>query len=137
MSVLKKDRGESAVQFLETARNLEIFTLRTCAKFPKRYTFLITAEIAQLSRSIYNNVKSANSIFPTNQSEVQMRRNFFTKANCDLQCLVSQLDIAKTMFGEEVKVGTWCQWMDLIEEEAKLISAIKKIDKERYKDLPL
>lgn len=137
MSVLKKDRGESAVQFLETARNLEIFTLRACAKFPKRYTFLITAEIAQLSRSIYNNVKSANSIFPTNQSEVQMRRNFFTKANCDLQCLVSQLDVAKVMFGEEVKVGTWCQWMDLIEEEAKLISAIKKIDKERYKDLPL
>ena len=137
MSVLKMDRGESAVQFLETARNLEIFTLRTCAKFPKRYTFLITAEIAQLSRSIYNNVKSANSIFPTNQSEVQMRRNFFTKANCDLQCLVSQLDVAKVMFVEEVKAGTWCQWMDLIEEEAKLISAIKKIDKERYKDLPL
>ena len=137
MSVLKKDRGESAVQFLETARNLEIFTLRACAKFPKRYTFLITAEIAQLSRSIYNNVKSANSIFPTNQSEVQMRRNFFTKANCDLQCLVSQLDVAKVMFAEEVKAGIWCQWMDLIEEEAKLISAIKKIDKERYKDLPL
>ena len=66
-----------------------------------------------------------------------MRRNFFTKANCDLQCLVSQLDVAKVMFGEEVKVGTWCQWMDLIEEEAKLISAIKKIDKERYKNLPL
>ena len=37
MSVLKKDRGESAVQFLETARNLEIFTLRTCAKFPISY----------------------------------------------------------------------------------------------------
>ncbi len=136
MAVLKKDRNESNVQFLDTARRLEIFSLRTCAKFPKRYTFLITSEIAQLSRSIYNNVKSANSIFPVNKSEVQLRRDFFTKANCDLQCLISQLDIAKEMFGEEIKSGTWCQWLDLIEEEAKLISAIKKIDRERYKDLP-
>ncbi len=137
MSVLKKDRQESNVQFLDTARQLEIFSLKNCAKFPKRYTFLITTEIAQLSRNIYNNVKSANSIFPVNQAEVQMRRDFFTRANCDLQCLISQLDIAKEMFDEEIKSGTWCQWLDLIEEEAKLISAIRRIDRERYKDLPL
>ena len=35
MSVLKSKRGESAVQFLETARELEIYTIKQCAKFPK------------------------------------------------------------------------------------------------------
>lgn len=45
MSVLKSQRGESAVQFLDTARELEIYTIKTCAKFPKRYMFLITKDI--------------------------------------------------------------------------------------------
>lgn len=39
MSVHKHDRHESQLQFIETARQLEIFTLRNCVKFPKRYTF--------------------------------------------------------------------------------------------------
>lgn len=63
-----------------------------------------------------------------------MRRDYLTRANCDLQCLISQLDVAKEMFGEEVKSNTWCAWMDLIEAEAKLISAVKKKDKERLKE---
>lgn len=134
MAVLKQKRGESYLQFLDTARQLEIYTLKHCVKFPKRYTFFITTEIVRLSQSVFNNVKSANSIFPSGQLEVAMRREFLTKANCDLQCLISQLDVAKEMFGEEVKANTWCTWMDLIETEAKLISAVKKRDKERLQE---
>ena len=133
MSVHKQDRNESQLQFLDTARELEIFTLRNCAKFPKRYTFFITTEIVRLAQSVFNNVKSANSVFPSGELEVQLRRDYLTKANCDLQCLISQLDVAKEMFGAEIKSGTWCNWMDLIEREAKLISAVKKKDKERLK----
>lgn len=134
MAVLKQKRGESQLQFLDTARQLEIYTLKNCVKFPKRYTFFITTEIVRLAQSVFNNVKSANSIFPSGELEVEMRREFLTKANCDLQCLISQLDVAKELFGEEVKASTWCAWMDLIETEAKLISAVKKRDKERLKE---
>lgn len=50
MSVLKSQRGESTVQFLDTARELEIYTIKTCAKFPKRYMFLITKTLSRLRR---------------------------------------------------------------------------------------
>lgn len=133
MAVHKQDRNESQLQFLDTARELEIFTLRNCVKFPKRYTFFITTEIVRLAQSVFNNVKSANSVFPSGELEVQLRRDYLTRANCDLQCLISQLDVAKEMFGAEIKSGMWCNWMDLIEREAKLISAVKKKDKERLK----
>lgn len=135
-SVLKSKRGESAVQFLDTARELEIYTIKTCARFPKRYMFLVTKGIVDLSRQIYNDVKAANSIYPTNAAEAQLRKNYILQANCDLQCLISQLDVAKEMFGAEVKSNTWCSWMDLIEKQAKLISAVKKKDKERLKETP-
>lgn len=136
MSVLMKDRGKSSIQFVDTARALEVLTLKNCLKFPKRYTFFITTELVRLSQSVYNNVKSANSIYPTNQSEVQMRRDYLTKANCDLQALISQLGVAKEITSGEIKSTTWVEWMNLIEEEAKLISAVKKADKERFKTLP-
>lgn len=135
MSVLKSKRGESQVQFLETARQLEVYTLKQCVKFPKRYTFLITTEIVRLAQSVFNNVKAANSIFPAGEQEIKMRAEHLIRANCDLQCLISQLDVAKEMFGAEIKASVWCAWMDLIETEAKLIAAVKKKDKERAKEI--
>lgn len=135
MSVLKSNRSESHLQFLDTARELEIFTLRKCLKFPKRYTFFITTEIVKLSQSIYNNVKSANSVFPAGITEIELRKNYLIKANCDLQCLISQLDVAKEMFGNEIKSSVWCNWMDLIEREIKLISALRKKDRERLNEI--
>ena len=104
MSVHKHDRHESQLQFIETARQLEIFTLRNCVKFPKRYTFFITTEIVRLSQSVYNNVKAANSVFPSGELEVQMRRDYLTRANCDLQCLISQK--------EQLGIKYYCRYMD-------------------------
>ena len=61
MSVLKSKRGESAMQFLETAKELEVYTIRQCARFPKRFMFLITKDIVALSKAVYNNVKAATA----------------------------------------------------------------------------
>lgn len=94
MSVLKSQRGESTVQFLDTARELEIYTIKTCAKFPKRYMFLITKDIVALASAVYNNAKAANSIYVTTADDARLRREYVTKANCTLQCLLSQIDIA-------------------------------------------
>lgn len=134
MAVTEYKRQVSKVQFLETARELEIFTFKHCAKFPKRYSATLTNNIVNLSISILNELKSANSIYPTNQSEVQLRQDCFIRANCNLQALISQLDIARDLFMDTTSVNTWCEWMRLVDEEAKLISAIKKTDKERYKN---
>lgn len=41
MSVLKSQRKESGIKFLDTAYDLELHTLKCCMKLPKRYTFFI------------------------------------------------------------------------------------------------
>lgn len=140
MSVLKSQRGESAVQFLETARELEIYTIKQCAKFPKRFMFLITKDIVALAKAVYNNAKAANSVYPTNAHEVQMRRDYIITANCDLQCLISQLDIAREFVKETdgkkpLKSTIWQTWADLITAEAKLLANLKASDAKRYKGL--
>lgn len=46
MSVIKSQRSNSAVEFLHTARELELFTIRKVVNFPKRYTFYVSQPLA-------------------------------------------------------------------------------------------
>ena len=86
MSVLKLKRGESAMQFIETARELEIYTIKQYARFSKRFMFLIMKDIVALAKAVYNNVKAANSVYPVNVAEVQLRKklpHYRTMVNTD------------------------------------------------------
>lgn len=134
MSVPKTRRGESGAQFVDTARELEIFTLQQCMKFPKRITFFLSQPIVQLSQDVLNNVKAANSIFPGNAHEAQLRRDCLIAANNALQAMISQIDIAHGVVGD-VPDKVWLRWMELIASEAKLISAVKAADKKRFENL--
>lgn len=131
MSVIKSKRGLSGVQFLDTARELHLFTLRTCAKFPKRYTFFITNNIVQCAINIHSYVKKGNSIFPSNADDAKLRREHFIRAGAELQNLISQINVAYDMFPVSDKIMK--QWMELIQKEIALIKNVIKKDKERYK----
>lgn len=141
MSVYKALRGDSPVQFVETARKLAVFTRKNCLKMPKRYTFYGAQELSALADAVYNEVKMANSIFPGNQADAQLRRNHLTEANATLQAFVGQLGIMADLLKQNPEKLTWLdnaleEWAIMITEEAKLISGVKKSDKERYKKLP-
>lgn len=80
----------------------------------------------------------ANSIYPTNAHEVQLRRDHLTEANATLQALVGQLGIMTELLKQSPP--KWLnhaleEWSTLILDEARLISGVKKSDKERYKHL--
>ena len=80
MSVYKALRGDSSVQFVETARKLAVHTRKCCLKMPKRYTFYGAQELSALADTVYNEVKMANSVFPGNQHEAQLRRDHLIEA---------------------------------------------------------
>lgn len=136
MSVYKALRGDSSVQFVETARKLAVHTRKCCLKMPKRYTFY-----GALADTIYNEVKMANSVFPGNQHEAQLRRDHLIEANATLQALIGQLGIMSDLLKQNPEKLRWLdnaleEWASLIAEEAKLISGVKKSDRERFKNLP-
>ncbi len=141
MSVYKALRGESTVQFVETARELAVHTRTCCLKMPKRYTFYGAQALSAQADKIYGEVKKGNSIFPGNQHEAQLRRDHFSEANAELQAFIGQLGLMADLLKKNPEKLKWLdpaleKWAALITEEAKLISGIKKADKERYKDLP-
>lgn len=134
MSVPSGKRGESEMEFIHTARELQIHTIRKCVGFPKRYTFYIGQPIAGSATRIYQCVMMANSIYPTNAHEAQIRRDYLLEAGAELRSLVSQIEVATELFGIEERSMRY--WMDLVDKEIRLIKAVLKKDKERYKNLP-
>ena len=83
MAVIKSNRTESEMEFIHTARQLQIHTIQKCVNFPKRYTFYVGQPMAECATRIHEYVKCANSIYPLNQHEVQMRRDYLLRANAD------------------------------------------------------
>ena len=131
MSVKKNLRGLSGVQFLDTALELQTYTIRTCVKFPKRYTFYISNNIVQSATNIHAFVKRGNSIFPTNADDARLRHEQFVFAVAELQNLISQINIAYDTF--PIKENKIVKWMELIKTEITLVKSVIKKDKERYK----
>jgi len=128
MSVLKERRNESNVQFIINARDLEIFTMRKCLKIPKRYGRVFTEDLVHLSANVYNSLKMANSIYPTNKEKIQRRASYFDEALRNLYCLISQIDIAKELMLNNLTEYAWIHWMKLINEELNMIASVKKSD---------
>lgn len=122
------------MEFVHTARQLQIHTIQKCVGFPKRYTFYISQPIAASATKIHEYVKCANSVYPTNQHEAQIRRDYLIWANAELQSLVSQIEVANELFGLEPDKMKF--WTDIIEKEIRLVKGTMKKDRERYKNLP-
>lgn len=134
MSVIKSKRGVSGVQFLDTAKDLDLFTMRTCVKYiPKRYTFYLAKPIIDIASNIHSCVKRGNSIFPATTRDVAMRREQFVLAQAELQNLISKINIAYEMF--PIADNVMLRWLDLINKELTLVKTVIKKDEERYKDI--
>lgn len=134
MSVIKSKRSESEMEFIYTARQLQIYTIQKCVNFPKRYTFYVSQPIVDSATKIHQCVKCANSIYPLNQHEAQMRRDYMLQANAELYSLTSQIEVAQEIFG--IDSDSIKYWMEIVEKEMRLVKAVMKKDRERYKDLP-
>lgn len=142
MSVIKSKRGESPMQFIETARKQEVHTFSVVTKAPKRYGPYLLYKLMALATTVHDEVRAANNIYPRNQHEAQMRRDCLIRANIALQNLSPKLTL---LYDAILQNPEKCPWIDhamqefggYIKEEAKLIAKVKKADSERYKDLPV
>lgn len=132
MSVLKRNRKESTLEFINTAIELEIFTIKQVIKFPKRYQYIITNDILRLTKDCLFNVKSANEIYPTNKIELEIRTKYLLDAKCNISNLYTQIDILIQLCEIEIKEQNIIKWMELITKEEQLIKSLLKKDKERF-----
>ena len=117
MSVLKSMRGQSAMQFVETARRLELHAFSVVTKAPKRYGPYLLQPIMSLASAVHDNVRAANNTIPRNRHEAQIRRDYLSAANVALQNLSPKLTM---LYDAILQNPEKCPWIDNAMEQVRL-----------------
>lgn len=132
-SVLARLRNESSAEFLETTRNLEIYTFQMTKKIPKRHNHF-RQMLEDYSVRVYNNCKLANSVFLKDEESCNERKEYFNKALNNLYLLSSQIDVAcELKLGDTVTSNQWARWLGLISKSIELVKKIQNSDAKRIK----
>lgn len=132
-NVYKRFRGETETQFIINALELQSELTKYCTKekfIPKKYRLLIGVPIINKVDELVDNITFANSIFPTNTTEVEQRKEYQVKAiaNCfQLQNYIVKLE--KTV--DSVTISSLDKIIDLLCVELNLLKAWKKSDSTR------
>lgn len=130
-SVFERLRGTTPTQVEITALNLQTELAKFCVNekyVPKKWRLLLGVNIINKINELVDNISFANSIYPQNEQELQLRKNFQTKAiaNCyQLQNLI----IALENILDTVKIKNLDKIIDLLCVERNLLFAWKKANK--------
>ena len=87
MSVLKQKRTTSKAEFINTANQIYIETLNFLTRLSARYSRLIAEPVAKLAGEIIDHAEKANSIFPSDNQRIEMRKAHLLEARASLMAL--------------------------------------------------
>lgn len=133
MSVPRSQRQTSSLEFIMNARRLQIFTIERVDNFPNRRKQSTGYPLIADARYIHENVKRANNLYPTNQHEYEMRRDFLLLARGKLDSMIAQIEVAFEVCKFDVKILK--TWSALCANEITLINGVLESDKRRYSGL--
>lgn len=129
-------REQSSMEFMSKAQELLSFTVQTCRRIPKTYTFYGVLDAYNLARDILQCLVKANKLNLFKFS--REREMLFEKSLGLLACLSVHLETLKPYIKLEDKKGKprftdniWVRWGTLISDCIKLISGVMEKDKQR------
>ena len=136
MSVLARNRSTSAMEFLNTAHELEKFTIEACHRenaIPKRYRLSKGKDLMESAKIVNNNVIYANSVFPRTKAEYQRRIKFQKRAIMEIQIMLKDLRLLSEIL--PISDSVLEKWTGYLINEEGYIKAWMQSDKGRFDKL--
>ena len=93
-NVLRRKRSVSELEFYHNAEELRVELTRFVMSeknVPKKYRFVFAQPVVNMLRLMMNNIIAANTVYPTNEHELEMRRDYQTKAIINCEQLIQEL----------------------------------------------
>ena len=87
MSVLKAQRSVSKMEFVNCAGEIYDETINFLTRLSARYARLVAEPIAKLAGEIIDHAEKANSIFPSDNQRIEMRKAHLLEARASLMAL--------------------------------------------------
>ncbi len=87
MSVLKSKRTTSKAEFVNTANQIYVETLNFLTRMSARYSRLLAEPVAKLAGEVVDHAEKANSIYPSDEQRVDLRKAHMLEARASLKAL--------------------------------------------------
>ena len=129
MSVLKNKRGESQMEFYHTATlaraELTKFVMNDSI-VPKRWRPVFTFPIIEKVIALIDNITAANTIYPQNMHEYEMRRDYQTKAIINVEQIIQLLQFMLSTL--PINADKFQPITELLMKEGALLRGWRKAD---------
>ncbi|MCM1234044.1 MAG: hypothetical protein NC489_28400 [Ruminococcus flavefaciens] len=129
MSVLKNNRGESQMEFYHTATLARAELTRFVMNdniVPKRWRPVFTFPIIEKVIALIDNITAANTIYPQNMREYEMRREYQTKAIITVEQIIQLLQFMLTTL--PICADKFQPVTELLMKEGALLRGWRKAD---------
>lgn len=91
MSVLLHRRGLSKAEYVNTAGDIYDETLNFLSRLSARYSRMMAQQVAELAGKIMDEAAEADSMFPSNRQQVELRRKHLLEARGATEALDRKL----------------------------------------------
>lgn len=129
MSVLKINRSESQMEFYHTATLARAELTRFVMSeniVPKRWRPVFTFPIIEKVIALIDNITAANTIYPQNMREYEMRREYQTKAIINVEQIIQLLQFMLTTL--PICADKFQPVTELLMKEGALLRGWRKAD---------
>ncbi|MBO6292723.1 MAG: hypothetical protein J6N51_10795 [Selenomonas sp.] len=133
MSVLKRNRSESHLEFYHTATLIRAELTRFVMSekiVPKRWRPVFTFPMVERVIRLMDNITAANSIYPQNLREAEMRRDYQTQAIITVEQIFQLLQFMLTTLS--VSPDKFQSVTELLVKEAQLLRGWRKADSAKF-----
>lgn len=87
MSVLKAHRSESKAEFVNTANKIYAQTINFLSRLSSRYSRLVSDPVSGLAAEVLDNAEKANSIYPSDTTRKELRKQHLLESRAALMAL--------------------------------------------------
>lgn len=87
MSVLKAHRSESKAEYINTANKIYVQTINFLSRLSSRYSRLVAESVAELASEVVDNAEKANSIYPSDATRKELRKQHLLESRAALMAL--------------------------------------------------
>ena len=94
MPVYKKDRKETAIQYIVTAQLLQTAVIKYMMnekRVPKKWRYMLARGAMLKASELLDNVIGSNAVFPSDEHKLQTRKDYLQAAICNAYQLESRL----------------------------------------------
>ena len=100
MSVLLCNRSTSTMQYVMTAKDIFVESVRFLSKLSSRYSDILSPVVMKLADELLSNTVKANGIFPSDSKSRELRRGHLLEARASLDALEVELSLVYEILSE-------------------------------------